>query len=180
MERKLKISIARTALVLLIALLLQNCTPDVAKRNKYPEFTNSNNGRYDGFMPDMQNTNNYGGLTTSYINLSYDGVEKQFTCVKLDAANDLQILGLISLFKPFAGTLIPQLPAQQKSGIVIDMRGTTTDETNHKRADYLIGNADGSGIPVVFLWDNSSSQRAAAYMAQLGDVPGLSVKMHNN
>lgn len=171
-----------TTMVLITAALLQSCTPNsTATRNKFPEFADSGSGFSNGFMSDPQNKNNdnYGGMTTSYVTLNYDGVEKQFSCIKLPSASDAQILALVSLFKPFAVTLIPQLPAQQKNGFVIDLRSTTVKETNCKRADYLIGNADNPVIPVVFLWDNSSTQRAAAYISQLGDVPGISIQLHS-
>jgi hypothetical protein len=160
------------------ALLLTSCTGPTSGpgRKKMPEFTEQgddfSNMHLFQSSPGLDMGSSRFGFSTSFTSVAFNGGAKDCAAVTVPESLDQQAFALIGLYKPFAPTLIAQWSKQPNNGIVIDF----SDGTDQKRSDYMIESKGNPDVPVIVLWNDKSSKRLATYLAQLSDVPGISLK----
>lgn len=150
-------------------------------RKKMPEFNDDGNAFEYGqpFHTNRTERSTYGlGFTTSNVDMMSDGSLALCTAVSIPPAADEQVMNLLSVYKPLAGSLILQWSKQQRNGVVLDFR--TKGGYEQERADFRIDGSDHTGVPVIFLWDKQSSVRASTYMSMLTGFPDLPVTRVNS
>ncbi|HTR28568.1 MAG TPA: hypothetical protein VMH27_04830 [Puia sp.] len=107
--------------------------------------------------------------------LLMDGMRRDFLVLAIpDPARDSTIGTLIATGENLAPYLLNELHQLNKSGIVIDLRlaqGTPTI-----RQDYQVTSTalKASNLPIVFLWDQYSADRAAYFTRYVEQFPGIS------
>ena len=87
-----------------------------------------------------------------------------------DPAYDSAAMGLISSYEPFAVPLLTEWAKQEGKGVVVDLRSRPD---GGMRADYTIDRSGAFSIPVIFLWDQASAGRAAAYINVLQSLSSV-------
>lgn len=87
-----------------------------------------------------------------------------------DPAYDSAAMGLISSYEPFAVPLLTEWATQEGKGVVVDLRSRPD---GGMRADYTIDRSGAFSIPVIFLWDQASAGRAAAYINVLQSLSSV-------
>lgn len=109
---------------------------------------------------------------TSDIEIQSGGTMETFVAVSLpDPANDSLAMNLVNSYKPFALPLLTEWGSQERKGVLIDLRSNASPAI--RREDYVIERADAFSIPVVFLWDPASANRAAAFIGLLQSLPAV-------
>jgi len=87
-----------------------------------------------------------------------------------DPAYDSVAMGLIASYEPFAVPLLTEWAKQAGKCVVIDLRSRPDGSL---RADYTIDRPGAFSIPVIFLWDQASAGRAAAFIEVLQTLPSV-------
>ena len=87
-----------------------------------------------------------------------------------DPAYDSAAMGLISSYEPFALPLLTEWAKQERKGVVVDLRSRPD---GGMRADYTVDRSGAFSIPVIFLWDQASAGRAAAYINVLQSLSSV-------
>ena len=114
-------------------------------------------------------------VRTGYIDLFRNGSASTFFAVKFpDNSFDSAALSLAKSYKPMAEALLAQWAQQQGTGILIDLRQTAEPES--QQSEYTLENA-GHSIPVIFLYDRTSANRANTFITLLQSVPAVHCKL---
>lgn len=91
-----------------------------------------------------------------------------------DAADDSATMSLVNTYKPMVVPLLQQWADQGGPGITIDLRADASRPA--LRAEYRVERAHAFSIPVEFIWDASSSGRAAGFIQVLESCSSVSVR----
>lgn len=104
-----------------------------------------------------------------------DGIRRTFLVLAIpDPSRDTAIGAMITAGQSLAPYLLTQLQSLHKAGVVIDLR--VGDNTPTIREDYSVTSStlNATNLPVIFLWDQGSANRAAFYTQYLEQFPNLS------
>jgi hypothetical protein len=104
-----------------------------------------------------------------------DGIRHDFLVLAIpDPTHDSAIGTLISTGESLAPYLLAELHQLNKAGVVIDLR--LSDKSPTIRQDYQVtsNTLKESNFPVVFLWDQDASARAAFFTQYLQQFPNIS------
>jgi hypothetical protein len=99
-----------------------------------------------------------------------------FVAVALpDPSGDSLAVSIATSYGPVAGTLIEQWARLDKRGILIDLRSQPGNDDY--RADYLVKanlpDNDHFNVPVVFVWDHGSANRAGYFIKEISSIPEI-------
>jgi hypothetical protein len=110
-------------------------------------------------------------IRTGYIDLFRNGSAATFLAVKFsDISFDSVALSLANSYKPMAQAILAQWAQQHGTGILIDLRQAAEPET--QQTECTLENA-GYSIPVIFLYDRTSANRANTFITLLQSVPAV-------
>jgi hypothetical protein len=108
-------------------------------------------------------------FATQYLDLPVAGGAQKFVFLSLpDSSSDIKVAALIDNYRLLATTLIDQWAAQ-KTGILLDLRSSGE---HIKKAGFVVRNSRAS-FPVVLVWDDAATTRAAGYCRIMEIVPGM-------
>lgn len=156
--------------MLLCAAALCSCseTAKLPPRKKMPELNSLSVP--EGEWNLRSKKDNAFPFATSDVDLMQNGTVRTYLRVSLPAAgDDSAAIQLVNLYRPLAASLLSQWSSTGRDGLLIDLR--SMPGAYHQRADYLVEKRHEYAIPVVFLWDQAASGRAAAMMDLLGNLP---------
>jgi hypothetical protein len=162
------------------ALLLQGCSGAPSgdpPRNKMPEFADMSNGfEGGGYSFQSRHTRNYSefGLTLSNVDIGFMGTTEPCVSIALpSAADDSVAFSLVHTYGRFALPLLNEWSKRDRDGVVLDLREQPETNVVPHKTEYLVNCGNNRDIPVVFLWDQFSSQRAAAYAQLFDQLSGI-------
>ncbi|HEX4850966.1 MAG TPA: hypothetical protein VFV08_09180 [Puia sp.] len=92
-----------------------------------------------------------------------------------DPLYDSIAIRIVSGYEPFATILFEKWANQKQKGILIDLRtriGNTTNRADFLVKNSLIGNSNNK-IPLIFIWDPSSSYRFDYLVNALSSMPEI-------
>ena len=167
----------KMAAVVILAGTLASCGGGPTappERKKFPMFTDNGQAAdiplFSLATPDAKS-----GLpfATGSVDLSTDGGASSYYSLSLPDPNyDSLALSLVNNYKPLALSFLSQWAKQcNGKGFIIDLRSSAI---NGNRQDYSVEFA-GNTVPVVLLWDNSSSARAETFLNNAQQIPGFSI-----
>jgi hypothetical protein len=110
-----------------------------------------------------------------------DGLRRDLLVLAIpDPTHDAAIGDLISSGQSLAPYLLTELHHQHKSGIIIDLRVEASTPTI--RQDYLVSSntLNESSLPVIFLFDRTSANRANLFTKYLEAFPNISWSIVND
>jgi len=146
--------------------------PIKPQRKKMPEL-NSLNGEWN----DPGQAQGFFNLPirTGYIDIFRNGSPATFLAVKFsDNSFDSVALSLANSYKPMAQALLAQWAQQQGAGLLIDLRQTA--EPGTQQTECVLENQSYS-VPVIFLYSQTSANRANAYITLLQSIPAVHCKL---
>lgn len=109
---------------------------------------------------------------TGDIDWQSGGITRPFVVVALpDPAYDSLATSMVLSHALLAVPLLTEWAAQEKKGVLIDLRSSPSQDT--RQEEYVIERATAFTIPVVFLWDRLSSARAASFIDLLQSLPSV-------
>ena len=162
----------RGILLVVPVLLLGACSGGVPKpeRKKMPEL-NSFSSQWEISYNTQPEAFSF-PLRTSYVDLLQEGKATTFLAVNFSDNNfDSLALSLAGSYKSIAPTLLQQWAQQQKgTGILIDLRYAASVQT--QRSEYVL-ESNGVSLPVIFLYDQASANRASTFISVLQSVPTI-------
>jgi len=172
---------AKQGMILVLAAQLCGCGVGSAPepRRKMPDFNTMTDGIEFSLpfthqrLENLTQKKSLVPFAITNVDLILNGSLHSFVSVPLlSPGSDSLAYNMINTYKLFAMPLLAQWSRQERNGVLLDLRSKTGNQ--QFRADYLIEQSENSAFPVVFLWDNSSSQRAAVYMNLMQELPGVS------
>lgn len=169
--------------LMLYATLMAGCsgTPGAEpQRNKMPEFADLSNGfEGEGYGFQNKSANSYKqfGLTVNDVDVSFMGIRESCVSISLpSAADDSVAFNLVHTYGRFAFPLFNEWSKRERNGVVLDLREQYETGAAPHKAEYLVTCGNNVDIPVIFLWDQSSAQRASGYVRLLDQVMGLNYR----
>lgn len=144
----------------LCLLLFTGCGqgPEKTPRKKMPEFTSFAEWSSSGAC--MAGANEGLPFGVGELELMAGGRLQGFTYIAMsDPASDSLVMNLINTYKPFAIPMLTQWYKQEKKGVLIDCRTETRGA--YETAEYRVEAGSAFSIPVVFVWNRFSAERAA-------------------
>jgi len=93
-------------------------------------------------------------------------------------ANDEAILDMVRSYRPFASSVVGMFLRNGREGALIDL--SSTDANNTERTGFVVKNEKGQSFSLAFIWDRPATARAAVFMNELQQVPGLTVTRIDN
>lgn len=107
-------------------------------------------------------------LYTRPVVIETDQQTDDFVAVSLpDPALDSLATQLVLSQAPMAASLLKQWSTAVRKGICIDLRTGTDGSAGDHREDFTLQIPEGPSLPVVFLWDGTSAQRAESFIELL-------------
>ena len=113
--------------------------------------------------------------------LLMNGIRHDFLILAIpDPSHDSAIGALISSGQSLAPYLLAELHHLNKSGVVIDLR--LSDNSPTIRQDYQVTSTtlNETNLPVIFLWNNETSGRAAFFTQYLTTFPDITWSITND
>jgi hypothetical protein len=113
--------------------------------------------------------------------LLMSGIRHDFLVLAIpDPSHDSAIGALISSGQSLAPYLLAELHHLNKSGVVIDLR--LSDNSPTIRQDYQVTSTtlNETNLPVIFLWNNETSGRAAFFTQYLTTFPDITWSITND
>ncbi|PWT75223.1 MAG: hypothetical protein C5B59_09330 [Bacteroidetes bacterium] len=141
------------------------------ERKKLPDFF-SLEGWEDTPLPKADKVPFYLSDTT----ITEGGKFASFLSITMaDPMYDSVAVHMAESYQPFASILIEKWAKEKKKGILIDLR--TTTGSNIQRADFLLKKSlpdnPNFKIPIIFIWDPSSSYRYDYFVNALASMPDI-------
>jgi hypothetical protein len=113
--------------------------------------------------------------------LLMNGIRHDFLILAIpDPSHDSAIGALISSGQSLAPYLLAELHHLNKTGVVIDLR--LSDNSPSIRQDYQVTSTTlkETNLPVIFLWNNETSGRAAFFTQYLTTFPDITWSITND
>lgn len=161
-------------------LLLQGCSGAPSgdpPRNKMPEFADMSNGfEGGGYSFQSRRTRDYSefGLTLTNVDIGFMGTLESCVSVALPSASDDSVaFNLVHTYGRFALPMLSEWSKRERNGVVLDLREQSQTGVVPHKTEYLVSCGNNRDIPVIFLWDAFSAQRAAAYTQLLDQLSGI-------
>lgn len=157
---------------LLLAACFQGCAPRGPAKHDRKKVPNLDELGVGDYTPEESLTAPGVPFTVHHVDVqTADGIAPYVAVSLPDETFDTLAMNLVRNNVKMAVPLLADWASREKEGLLIDLRNTSSGQGH--RQDFLIGDGRQFSVPVVFLWDVASSDRAARFMRVLNAVPNL-------
>lgn len=144
------------------------CSEGRPIRKKMPEWEGGPGGA--GMTP----------YTISDTSFLVEGHRRHYLCYTLPLpAYDSIVWNLVRAYEPLAPSLLRDWTAQDKDGILIDLR---TGSSTIRQVDFELDKVGATTfhLPITLIWDAASAERARGYLDAAQSLSGIHLTTHSS